>query len=122
MRRSAWTVTWTELPRTENGQTLEYRVVETLADGLTEDEHVTIIYPEKGITGSTADKTYTVTNIPLGQITVTKKGEDGGLPNVEFTLTGKMARATSGPPVPTAQQPLLDCPSTIQVERRSPTP
>ena len=84
----AWTVTWTELPRTENGQTLEYRVVEKLAGGLIEDEHVTILYPEKGITGGTADKTYTVTNIPLGQITITKKGEDGGLPNVEFTLTG----------------------------------
>ena len=83
----AWTVTWTELPRTKNGQTLEYRVVEKLAGGLIEDEHVTIIYPEKGITGSTADKTYTVTNIPLGQITVTKKGGDGnGLAGVEFTL------------------------------------
>ncbi len=87
--KTAWTVTWTELPRTAaDDAAIEYRVKETLADGLTEDEHVTIIYPEKGITGSTADKTYTVTNIPLGQITVTKKGEDGGLPNVEFTLTG----------------------------------
>ena len=84
----AWKARWTELPRTENGQTLEYRVVEKLAGGLIEDEHVTILYPEKGITGGTADKTYTVTNIPLGQITITKKGEDGGLPNVEFTLTG----------------------------------
>ena len=85
----AWKARWTELPRTDSsGAAIEYRVQETLADSLTEDEHVTIIYPEKGITGSTADKTYTVTNIPLGQITVTKKGEDGGLPNVEFTLTG----------------------------------
>ena len=84
----AWKARWTELPRTENSQTLEYRVVEKLAGGLIEDEHVTILYPEKGITGGTADKTYTVTNIPLGQITITKKGEDGGLPNVEFTLTG----------------------------------
>lgn len=83
----AWTVTWTELPRTKNGQTLEYRVVEKLAGGLIEDEHVTILYPEKGITGGTADKTYTVTNIPLGQITVTKEGGDGnGLEEVEFTL------------------------------------
>ncbi len=83
----AWKARWTELPRTENGQTLEYRVVEKLAGGLIEDEYVTIIYPEKGITGSTADKTYTVTNIPLGQITVTKEGGDGnGLAGVEFTL------------------------------------
>lgn len=84
----AWTVTWTELPRTAaDDAAIEYRVKETLADGLTEDEHVTIIYPEKGITGSTADKTYTVTNIPLGQITVTKEGGDGnGLAGVEFTL------------------------------------
>lgn len=83
----AWKARWTELPRTENGQTLEYRVVEKLAGGLIEDEHVTILYPEKGITGSTADKTYTVTNIPLGQITVTKEGGDGnGLEEVEFTL------------------------------------
>lgn len=85
----AWKARWTELPRTDsNGSTIEYRIKETLASDLTENEHVTIIYPEKAITGSTADKTYTVTNIPLGQITVTKKGEDGGLPNVEFTLTG----------------------------------
>ena len=83
----AWTVTWTELPRTKNGQTLEYRVVEKLAGGLIEDEHVTILYPEKGITGGTAEKKYTVTNIPLGQITVTKRGGDGnGLAGVEFTL------------------------------------
>ncbi len=83
----AWKARWTELPRTENGQTLEYRVVEKLAGGLIEDEHVTILYPEKGITGGTADKTYTVTNIPLGQITVTKEGGDGnGLEEVEFTL------------------------------------
>ena len=88
--KTAWTVTWTELPRTAaDDAAIEYRVKETLADGLTEDEHVTILYPEKGITGSTADKTYTVTNIPLGQITVTKKNGDGnGLAGVEFTLTG----------------------------------
>ena len=86
--KTAWTVTWTELPRTAaDDAAIEYRVKETLADGLTEDEHVTILYPEKGITGSTADKTYTVTNIPLGQITVTKEGGDGnGLAGVEFTL------------------------------------
>ena len=84
----AWKARWTELPRTDSsGAAIEYRVQETLATGL-DDEHVTIIYPKDTITGSTADKTYTVTNIPLGQITVTKKGEDGGLPNVEFTLTG----------------------------------
>lgn len=89
----AWTVTWTELPReNDDGQTLEYKVLETLSKHFGKDEDkeefVEIIYPEEAITGSTADKTYTVTNIPLGQITVTKKGEDGGLPNVEFTLTG----------------------------------
>ena len=89
----AWTVTWTELPRENNkGDKLEYRVIETLSKHFGKDEDkeefVEIIYPEEAITGSTADKTYTVTNIPLGQITVTKKGEDGGLPNVEFTLTG----------------------------------
>lgn len=88
IEETAWTVTWTELPRTAaDGSTIEYRVQETLADGLG-DEQVAILCPEEAITGSTADKTYTVTNIPLGQITVTKKGEDGGLPNVEFTLTG----------------------------------
>ena len=86
----AWKARWTELPRTDsNGSTIEYRVKETLASDLIENEHVTILYPEKGITGSTADKTYTVTNIPLGQITVTKEGGDGnGLAGVEFTLTG----------------------------------
>ena len=86
----AWTVTWTELPRTENGQTLEYRVVEKLADGLKEEEHVQFSITPETISSESADKTFTftVTNIPLGQITVTKKGEDGGLPNVEFTLTG----------------------------------
>ena len=89
-----WKARWTELPRTDsNGSTIEYRVKETLASDLIENEHVTILYPEKGITGSTADKTYTVTNIPLGQITVTKKGEDGGLPNVEFTLTGSNGKS-----------------------------
>ena len=86
----AWTVTWTELPRTENGQTLEYCVVEKLADGLKEEEHVQFSITPETISSESADKTFTftVTNIPLGQITVTKKGEDGGLPNVEFTLTG----------------------------------
>ena len=93
IEKTAWTVTWTELPRENNkGDKLEYRVIETLSKHFGKDEDkeefVEIIYPEKAITGSTADKTYTVTNIPLGQITVTKKGEDGGLPNVEFTLTG----------------------------------
>ena len=83
----AWKARWTELPRTDSsGAAIEYRVQETLATGL-DDEHVTIIYPKDTITGSTADKTYTVTNIPLGQITVTKKGGDGnGLAGVEFTL------------------------------------
>lgn len=86
----AWTVTWTELPRTKNGQTLEYRVVEKLADGLKEEEHVQFSITPETISSESADKTFTftVTNIPLGQITVTKKGEDGGLPNVKFTLTG----------------------------------
>ena len=85
--KTAWTVTWTELPRTAaDDAAIEYRVQETLATRL-DDEHVTIIYPKDTITGSTADKTYTVTNIPLGQITVTKKGGDGnGLAGVEFTL------------------------------------
>ena len=85
----AWKARWTELPRTDSsGAAIEYRVQETLATGL-DDEHVTIIYPKDTITGSTADKTYTVTNIPLGQITVTKEGGDGnGLAGVEFTLTG----------------------------------
>ena len=83
----AWKARWTELPRTDSsGAAIEYRVQETLATGL-DDEHVTIIYPKDTITGSTADKTYTVTNIPLGQITVTKEGGDGnGLEEVEFTL------------------------------------
>lgn len=85
----AWKARWTELPRTDSsGAAIEYRVQETLATRL-DDEHVTIIYPKDTITGSTADKTYTVTNIPLGQITVTKEGGDGnGLAGVEFTLTG----------------------------------
>ena len=84
-----WKARWTELPRTDSsGAAIEYRVQETLATRL-DDEHVTIIYPKDTITGSTADKTYTVTNIPLGQITVTKEGGDGnGLAGVEFTLTG----------------------------------
>ena len=88
----AWTVTWTELPReNDDGQTLEYKVLETLSEHFESDEDkkesVEIIYPKDTITGSTADKTYTVTNIPLGQITVTKEGGDGnGLAGVEFTL------------------------------------
>lgn len=85
----AWTVTWTELPRTENGQALEYRVVEKLADGLIEGEHVQFSITPETISSESADKTFTftVTNIPLGQITVTKEGGDGnGLEEVEFTL------------------------------------
>ena len=83
----AWKARWTELPRTDSsGAAIEYRVQETLATGL-DDEHVTIIYPKDTITGGTAEKKYTVTNIPLGQITVTKEGGDGnGLAGVEFTL------------------------------------
>lgn len=94
IEKTAWTVTWTELPRENNKEDkLEYRVIETLSKHFGKDEDkeefVEIIYPEKAITGSTADKTYTVTNIPLGQITVTKEGGDGnGLAGVEFTLTG----------------------------------
>ena len=89
----AWTVTWTELPReNDDGQTLEYKVLETLSEHFESDEDkkepVEIIYPKDTITGTT-DKTYTVTNIPLGQLTVTKKNGDGnGLAGVEFTLTG----------------------------------
>lgn len=92
IEKTAWTVTWTELPRENNkGDKLEYRVIETLSKHFGKDEDkeefVEIIYPEKAITGSTADKTYTVTNIPLGQLTVTKKNGDGnGLAGVEFTL------------------------------------
>ena len=85
----AWTVTWTELPRTKNGQTLEYRVVEKLADGLIEGEHVQFSITPETISSGSTDKTFTftVTNIPLGQITVTKEGGDGnGLEEVEFTL------------------------------------
>ncbi len=87
----AWKARWTELPRTENGQTLEYRVVEKLADGLKEEEHVQFSITPETISSESADKTFTftVTNIPLGQITVTKEGGDGnGLAGVEFTLTG----------------------------------
>ena len=82
-----WKARWTELPRTDSsGAAIEYRVQETLATRL-DDEHVTIIYPKDTITGGTAEKKYTVTNIPLGQITVTKEGGDGnGLAGVEFTL------------------------------------
>lgn len=88
----AWTVTWTELPReNDDGQTLEYKVLETLSEHFESDEDkkepVEIIYPKDTITGGTAEKKYTVTNIPLGQITVTKRGGDGnGLAGVEFTL------------------------------------
>ena len=87
----AWTVIWTELPReNDEEEKLEYRVIETLSKHFESDEDkkesVEIIYPEETITGTT-DKTYTVTNIPLGQITVTKEGGDGnGLAGVEFTL------------------------------------
>ncbi len=93
----AWTVIWTELPReNDEEEKLEYRVIETLSKHFESDEDkkesVEIIYPEETITGTT-DKTYTVTNIPLGRITVTKKGEDGGLPNVEFTLTGSNGKS-----------------------------
>ena len=97
----AWTVTWTELPReNDDGQTLEYKVLETLSEHFESDEDkkesVEIIYPKDTITGGTADKTYTVTNIPLGQITVTKKGGDGnGLAGVEFTL-----KSDSSTPMP----------------------
>ena len=90
----AWTVIWTELPReNDDGQTLEYKVLETLSEHFESDEDkkepVEIIYPKDTITGGTAEKKYTVTNIPLGQITVTKEGGDGnGLAGVEFTLTG----------------------------------
>ena len=89
----AWTVIWTELPReNDEEEKLEYRVIETLSKHFERDEDkkesVEIIYPEETITGTT-DKTYTVTNIPLGQLTVTKKNGDGnGLAGVEFTLTG----------------------------------
>ena len=98
IEKTAWTVTWTELPReNDEEEKLEYRVIETLSKHFGKDEDkeefVEIIYPKDTITGSTADKTYTVTNIPLGQITVTKKGEDGGLPNVEFTLTGSNGKS-----------------------------
>ena len=72
----AWKARWTELPRTDSsGAAIEYRVQETLATGL-DDEHVTIIYPKDTITGSTADKTYTVTSIPLGQIRHRRVGGD----------------------------------------------
>ena len=96
----AWTVTWTELPRENNkGDKLEYRVIETLSKHFGKDEDkeefVEIIYPEEAITGSTADKTYTVTNIPLGQITVTKEGGDGnGLAGVVFQITDDSGLST----------------------------
>ncbi len=94
--KTAWTVTWTELPRTAaDDAAIEYRIKETLASDLIENEHVTILYPEKGITGSTADKTYTVTNIPLGQITVTKEGGDrNGLAGVVFQITDDSGLST----------------------------
>ncbi len=94
IEKTAWTVTWTELPRENNkGDKLEYRVIETLSKHFGKDEDkkesVEIIYPKDTITGGTAEKKYTVTNIPLGQLTVTKKNGDGnGLAGVEFTLTG----------------------------------
>ena len=94
----AWTVTWTELPRTENGQTLEYRVVEKLADGLKEEEHVQFSITPETISSESADKTFTftVTNIPLGQITVTKEDGDGnGLAGVEFTLKSDSSTPTT---------------------------
>ena len=92
----AWKARWTELPRTDSsGAAIEYRIKETLASDLIENEHVIILYPEKGITGSTADKTYTVTNIPLGQITVTKEGGDGnGLAGVVFQITDDSGLST----------------------------
>ena len=96
----AWTVTWTELPReNDDGQTLEYKVLETLSEHFESDEDkkesVEIIYPKDTITGSTADKTYTVTNIPLGQITVTKEGGDGnGLAGVVFQITDDSGLST----------------------------
>ena len=100
IEKTAWTVTWTELPRENNkGDKLEYRVIETLSKHFGKDEDkeefVEIIYPEKAITGSTADKTYTVTNIPLGQITVTKEGGDGnGLAGVVFQITDDSGLST----------------------------
>ena len=97
----AWTVTWTELPReNDDGQTLEYKVLETLSEHFESDEDkkesVEIIYPKDTITGGTAEKKYTVTNIPLGQITVTKEGGDGnGLAGVEFTLNSDSSTPTT---------------------------
>ena len=96
----AWTVTWTELPReNDEEEKLEYRVIETLSKHFESDEDkkesVEIIYPEETITGTT-DKTYTVTNIPLGQLTVTKKNGDGnGLAGVEFTLKSDSSTPTT---------------------------
>lgn len=74
-------------------------MIETLSKHFGKDEDkeefVEIIYPEKAITGSTADKTYTVTNIPLGQITVTKEGGDGnGLAGVVFQITDDSGLST----------------------------
>ena len=86
----AWKARWTELPRTDSsGAAIEYRVQETLADGLKEEEHVQFSITPETISSGSTDKTFTftVTNIPLGQITVTKEGGDGnGLEEVEFTL------------------------------------
>lgn len=86
----AWKARWTELPRTDSsGAAIEYRVQETLADGLKEEEHVQFSITPETISSGSTDKTFTftVTNIPLGQITVTKEGGDGnGLAGVEFTL------------------------------------
>ena len=96
----AWTVTWTELPReNDDGQTLEYKVLETLSEHFESDEDkkepVEIIYPKDTITGGTAEKKYTVTNIPLGQITVTKEGGDrNGLAGVVFQITDDSGLST----------------------------
>ena len=85
-----WKARWTELPRTAaDGSLIEYRVQETLADGLKEEEHVQFSITPETISSESVDKTFTftVTNIPLGQITVTKEDGDGnGLAGVEFTL------------------------------------
>ena len=86
---AAWQARWTDLPRSDaQGNPLEYRVLETLANGLTEGQQVTIQYPNASISGTTADKTYRITNIPLGKITVTKEdGKGAGLSGVVFQLT-----------------------------------
>lgn len=85
----AWQARWTDLPRSDaQGNSLEYRVLETLVNGLTEGQQVTIQYPNASISGATADKTYRITNIPLGKITITKEdGKGAGLSGVVFQLT-----------------------------------